>query len=85
MNEHFFGLGPGWFPQQADAIARRHGASLVNHTDPGCKCGHGCRDNCPACKRHWFSGPNRGEPFDSAMASAVLGDIAAAGITATTR
>ena len=22
--------------------------------------------------RHWFSGPNRGEPFDSKMASGVL-------------
>ena len=72
MNEHLFGLGDGWLPKKADAIARKHGAVLVNHCDPGCKCGCGCHDECPACKRHWFACQNRGEPFDSQTATAVM-------------
>ena len=81
MNEYLFGLGAGYLPKRAATIARKHGAVLVNHCDPGCKCGYGCTDECPACKRHWFAGPNQGEPFDGAMARAVAADLATAKIT----
>lgn len=81
MSEYMFGLGSGYLPKPAASIARKHGAVLVNHCDPGCKCGYGCADECPACKRHWFAGPNRGKPFDSAMGRAVMAEIEAAGIT----
>lgn len=30
--------------------------------------------------RYWFSGPNRGEPFDRDMAAAVKRDLIAAGV-----
>ena len=80
MSEYMFGLGSGYLPKPAASIARKRGAVLVNHCDPGCKCGYGCDDECPACKRHWFAGPNRGEPFDSAMGRAVMAEIEAAAI-----
>ena len=81
MSEYMFGLGNGWLPKRADQIARKHNAYLVNYTDPQCKCGRGC-DNykCKASRRHWFSGPNHGSPFDGDMAQAVKNDLAAAGI-----
>lgn len=72
MSEYMFGLGPGWLPKQVAKIARKHGAELVNYCDPGCKCGYGCHNNCPACRRHWFAGPNRGAPFDRQLADKVL-------------
>lgn len=76
--EYFFGLGPGWLPKSADAIARKHGARLINHTDPECKCGRGCSPcKCKESRRHWFTGPNYGEPFDSRMARAVAEDLEA--------
>jgi len=73
MSEHFFGLGDGYMPAAADEVARKHGACLVNYTEP-----HGKR-------RHWFACPNRGEPFDSSTANAVMADIEAAGIVANGR
>lgn len=82
MSEYMFGLGDGWMPKSASKIAKKHGAVLVNHVDPGCKCGYGCTDECPACKRHWFAGPNRGEPFDSQLGRAVMQEIEASGIKA---
>ena len=80
MGEYMFGLGAGWLPAAARRIAKKHGATLVNYTDPGCGCGYGCppsRD-CPAHRRHWFTGPNMGAPFDGAMADAVMADLRAA-------
>jgi hypothetical protein len=82
MSEHLFGLGAGHLPQKANTIAERHGARLCNYTDPGCKCGRGCLRDCPASRRHWFAGPNRGEPFDGTMANGVMCDLRAAGIVA---
>ena len=65
MSEYMFGCGDGWMPKSADKIARKHGAGLVNYTDPGCKCGCGCvSGECRSARRHWFAGPNRGEPFN---------------------
>lgn len=80
MSEYLFGLGRGHLTKKADRIARKHGVCLVNHTDPGCSCGYGCAGECTANRRHWFAGPNLGEPFDSRMARAVEADIDAAGI-----
>lgn len=82
MSEFMFGDGSGWMPTRADRIARKHGAILVNYADPGCRCGYGCVDDCPECKRHWFEGPNYGEPFDSELARDVMAEIEAAGIKA---
>jgi|SRR3990170_43087 len=68
MGDHFFALGPGHLPARADKIARKHGARLVNYTEPRGE------------KRHWFAGPNLGEPHDSTMARAVIADLRAAGV-----
>lgn len=70
MSEFCFGQGQGHLVEAADTIARRHGAALVNHTEPRGE------------RRHWFAGPNRGEPWDSALAMAVGDDLRAAGIWA---
>jgi hypothetical protein len=81
MSEYLFGLGDGHLGKRAAQIAKKHGAVLVNHNDPGCRCGCGCADECPATARHWFAGPNRGEPFDSALARAVEASLEKAGIS----
>jgi hypothetical protein len=79
--EYYFGLGRGWLSARADRIARKHGASLVNHTDDRCNCGYNCRPGtCKQSRRHWFAGPNRGEPFDSQLARAVMDEIESAGL-----
>lgn len=78
MSQYLFGLGKGHLSDSADEIAKRHGARLVNHTDPGCGCGHGCRGDCPARARHWFECPNKGAPFDKQTADAVMADLAKA-------
>lgn len=81
MSEYMFGLGDGHLGKAAARIARRHGAELVNHNDPGCRCGYGCGgDNCPSTARHWFACQNQGEPFDSEVARAVMADLERAGI-----
>ena len=77
MSEYMFGSGAGHLPKLADKIARRHGASLCNYTDAQCKCGHGCKPySCPSSRRHWFACINRGEPFNSQAAAAVMADLA---------
>jgi len=80
MSEYFFGLDSGHMPKRADAVAKRHGAWLNNHTDPGCGCGYGCARECPARQRHWFGTDNRGEPHNSATARAVMAEIQAENI-----
>lgn len=70
-SETFFGLGEGHMPEQAEQIAKKHGAALVNHTEPDGR------------ERHWFAGINRGNPFDAALAEAVMGEIRTAGVEAT--
>jgi len=81
MSEYYFGVGKGHLGRRADKIAAKHGAYLVNHTDPGCGCGYGCTTgDCPENRRHWFCCPNLGEPFDSATARAVESDLRQAGI-----
>jgi hypothetical protein len=73
MSEHFFGLGSGWLPRSVAAVAKKHGATLVNYTDPQCRCGYGCKiGECKSSRRHWFACQNRGEPLDRQTANAVL-------------
>lgn len=67
-NEYFFGLGYGHLHEKADEIAQRHGASLVNYTEP------------TGFKRHWFACTNRGAPFDQEVADAVIQDLIDVGI-----
>lgn len=68
MHRHNFGLGPGHLPEQADEIAERHGAWLVNFTEPD------------GTKRHWFACRDRGEPFNGQTAAAVRADLRKEGI-----
>lgn len=49
--------------KRADAIAKCHGAYLVEVTLPG------------TGYQRWFCAPNRGEPFNSAIALAVSADL----------
>jgi hypothetical protein len=73
VSEFNFGLGRGRLSakdrRRVDAIAEKHGASFTNPRLPG--------DG----DRYWFSGPNRGEPFDGQLARRVLAAVDAAGIT----
>lgn len=81
MSEHMFGLGRGWLSAKAAKIARTHGAQLINHTDPQCKCGYGCSPfNCKRSRRHWFVCQNLGAPFDQDKEREVYAALAAAGI-----
>lgn len=72
MGEYFFGLGRGRVKasveRRVDRIAKKHGARFVAVKLPG------------EGPRFWFSGPNRGEPFDRALALEVLAAVAAEGI-----
>lgn len=73
MSVNLFGIGRGHLSGEAADAAEEAGAKLVNYTDPGCACGWGCGgDDCPANQRHWFEGPNLGDPFDAALAESVM-------------
>ncbi len=69
MSQHMFSVSRNK-PSRANArkiasIAKRHACEFVEYVDP---------------KYHnWFAGPNRGAPFDDAMARAVMFDLRAAG------
>lgn len=73
MSEYFFGLHSGHLKAAADRIAKKHGVEHVNFTEP------------TGNKRGWFVGPNRGEPFNSRLAAAVMADIDKAGGVAALR
>lgn len=77
MSEYMFAAGPGHLSKRAARAAKALGADLVNYLEPGCRCGRGCSRDCPAGKRHWFAGPNRGEPFDSSLARQVMAAVRA--------
>lgn len=79
MTEFMFGVGTGHLSSRAAKAAKKEGATLVNHVDPGCRCGWGYNNNdCSACKRHWFAGPNYGAPFNGQLAERVLKAVRAA-------
>ena len=80
MSEYQFLCGHGHLPRKAAAIAKKHGAELINHTDPGCSCGRGCRCDCPNNRRHWFTAENMGHPFDGSKSFAVETDLKKFGI-----
>lgn len=80
MSETFLFSGSGHMPEKANKIAKQHGAWLINHTDPGCSCGRGHSNGCPANRRHWFSAPNMGAPFDGDRARALSAALDAAGV-----
>jgi hypothetical protein len=76
--EYMFGTGPGHLPRRANAIAKRHGAYVVNFVDASCECGHGCRPHaCKKAKRHWLCCPHLGEVESRRIASAVMADLRA--------
>lgn len=60
---YLFGLGKGHLGKRAATIAKRHGAELVNYTEPN------------GGKRHWFSSRNLGSPFNEATAMIVMTDL----------
>ena len=74
---YFFGMGKGHLSTRYERIAEKHGAELINHTDPQCSCGYGCDPHeCRASRRHWFQiQPQLGEPHDSNTANAVMSDV----------
>ncbi len=72
MSQHMFSVSRNK-PSRVNArkiasIAKRHACAFVEYVDPG--------DGY----KNWFSGPNRGAPFDDAMARAVMSDLRAAGL-----
>jgi len=72
MSQHMFSVSRNK-PSRANArkiesIAKRHACAFVEYVDPGSK------------YQNWFSGPNRGAPFDDTMARAVMSDLRAAGL-----
>jgi len=76
MSEFMFGSGRGYLSASFANVARKHGAELVNYTDPQCICGRGCNPHrCPMSRRHWFAAANRGEPFNSRVEQAVMSRI----------
>lgn len=81
MSEYFFGLRPGPSHEGAEEIAVRHGAHVTDYTDAECRCGYGCSPHtCPKSRRHWYTCPQYGEPFDSSTARAVRQDLSRAGL-----
>lgn len=79
MSEYMFGTGPGHLNGRAECIAEKEGATLVNYTDAQCNCGYGCRPyTCKRSRRHWFTAPNRGEPFNGRIAQRVMRTLEAA-------
>lgn len=54
--------------QQADRIARRHGAGLTEAQEPGQE------------PKRWFTGPRLAPPFDQRLYNAVRDDLERAGI-----
>ena len=73
MSEHMFGVTWGLVSRRTeralDRIARKHGCGFVQAFRDG-----------PDRPRSWFAGPNRGEPFDSESARAIIADAEAAGL-----
>jgi hypothetical protein len=81
MGEYLFGAGPGWLPKEADTIARKYGAWLVNFTGPQCKCGSGCRRRaCKKNRRHWFATANAGLPYNQNTCDRVLQEVNEIGV-----
>lgn len=67
MSEYCFGVSTTRptraIARKLERIARRHGAVMIEIEDPG------------SGYKRWFVGPNRGDPFDRALADAVAADV----------
>ena len=60
MSQFQFGLGSGHLSRKVErAVEKQTSAVLINYREPGGR------------KRHWFSGPNYGAPFDGNLAKQV--------------
>jgi len=66
MSDHLFFTGPGHLSATVDRAVSKIGVDLVNYTEPSPGPGQ------PGEKRHWFSGPNRGYPFDRELEQETL-------------
>lgn len=72
MSEYMFGTSRVK-PSRKDAktmakVAKKHGCDFTEVVLPG------------TGYQHWFSGPNRGHPFDQALSKGVYSDLEALGI-----
>ena len=82
MSEFMFGCRTGKITKaeiaRMEAVAEKHGCDVGIFTGNAghCACGHGCRAYQCKIKKVWFVGRNRGEPFNSQLAKAVLADLA---------
>lgn len=69
---NMFGYGDGHLPEEADRIARRYGAALVNTYKDSDSCGYNCPPStCPESKVHWFEAPDTGRNNGDDVLSAV--------------
>lgn len=59
-----WGRTAAWERERRHAIAERHGCEWTE-----------IWDKASACWKSWFSCPNRGEPFDSQTADAVMREV----------
>jgi hypothetical protein len=76
MSEYLFECGRGQISKRELArvrkIAKKHYVNFVIYCGPECHCGR----NCGGCNhQYWFVGPNRGQPFDSDLAKAVMAEV----------
>lgn len=82
MSEYVFGLGSGHLSASIKSAAHKLGARVVNHTDPSCLCGYGCRPfTCKRARRHWLTVPNVDNALARAHAKKVLDGLSSAGYT----
>ncbi len=64
-----------------ETVAKEHGADFIVYTPAECSCGYGCRPfTCTRSTYYWFTGPNRGFPFDRNLEREVLAAVEAAGV-----
>ena len=84
--EFCFGIGDGWLDESKvievlKAIDHADDVALTNYTDAQCNCGYGCSPHtCDDARRHWFTGPNCGDPFDGWLSTEVDDALLKAGI-----
>lgn len=79
MSVVMFLCGLGHLPTVAEKAVQkvRPEVALVNYTGAECFCGQGCKPyTCSANRRHWFEGPNQGNPSDRSMVKDVAEAVA---------
>jgi len=68
-NEYFFGLSKPYAKRLSAAEVKRRERIAEKH---GCDFIHG---DMPDGYKYWFAGPNRGTPFDGALAAEVMAEV----------